>query len=199
MQYDLVLKPDFTTLSVVYLFRMKVLEFAFLVGKLKELKRTGWKRHKVPLPESVAEHSYRVAMLAMVLARQAKVDELKAIKMALVHDLAEVEVGDVIKMIGSKTLPNVEQQYDKEREAMRGISETIGKEELLSLYDEYNDTSSPVGRFVKQLDKLEVAIQAYEYETKTKIALTEFYETAREKVHDNFLKDILNEIFKLRK
>ncbi len=178
---------------------MKVLHLAFLIGKLKELKRTGWIRHKVPTPESVAEHSYRVAILAMALARDAHVDELKAIKMALVHDLAEVEVGDVIKMIGSKTLPNVSAQYDKERAAMKDISNNIGNPELLALYDEYNDASSPVGKFVKQLDKLEVAIQAYEYEVKTKIDLAEFYETAKEKVHDDWIRDILNELLTLKK
>ena len=78
---------------------MRILDFALLAGKLKELKRAGWIRHHVPLPESVAEHSYRVAMLAMVLAKRANVDELTAIKIALVHDLAEVEVGDGIRRV----------------------------------------------------------------------------------------------------
>lgn len=45
-----------------------------IVGKLKQLKRSGWVRNNIPDPETVAEHSFRVAMLAMLWAPEAGVD-----------------------------------------------------------------------------------------------------------------------------
>jgi len=55
------------------------------VGKSKRLLRSGWIREKVNDPESVAEHSFRVGVLAMVLSDAIKVDKDKLIKMALLH------------------------------------------------------------------------------------------------------------------
>jgi putative hydrolases of HD superfamily len=56
-------------------------------GKLKELKRTGWVESEVSDPESVADHSYRVALLTMVLSDKEGLDTLKAVRISLLHDL----------------------------------------------------------------------------------------------------------------
>ncbi len=64
-----------------------LIKFAKIVGKLKRLKRTGWVKNNIIDPESVAEHSFRLAVLTMVLAPKVGVDQLKTTKMALIHDL----------------------------------------------------------------------------------------------------------------
>lgn len=62
------------------------------VVKCKRLKRTGWVKSQIPDPETVAEHSFRVSLLAMILAPQFKVDQTKVTKMALIHDLGELRL-----------------------------------------------------------------------------------------------------------
>src|SRR5437868_15393470 len=69
-------------------------ELADAAGKLKEVRRKGWVDRGVPDAESVADHSYRVAVLAWAVARQRGLDASRALLIGLVHDLAEAEVGD---------------------------------------------------------------------------------------------------------
>jgi 5'-deoxynucleotidase YfbR-like HD superfamily hydrolase len=176
---------------------MKLLQFAENVGKLKNVKRTGWLNHKIPNPESVAEHSYRMAMLAMVLAPTMSVDQGKVIMMSLIHDLGEVETGD---LVGS--VKNVEQHKTKyviERRALVGILSLGNAENFISLYDEYVENKTKEAQFVKQIDKLETAIQAYEYEKKYNMNLQEFFEYAESRVHDPIFIDALAQITALRK
>lgn len=65
-------------------------------------KRTGWLKAGVPRVESVADHSYRAALLALVLP-ESGVDRVRCMKMALVHDLAESIVGDITPSCGVST------------------------------------------------------------------------------------------------
>src|SRR5688572_1987599 len=73
---------------------MALAALADAAGKLKRVRRKGWVDRGVPDAESVADHSYRLALLAWAVARQRGLDADRALKMALFHDLAEAEVGD---------------------------------------------------------------------------------------------------------
>src|SRR4030043_278946 len=73
----------------------EIIEFSKLVGKLKKTQRTGWvTRIGIEKPESVADHSFRTAILAMIIADMEKLDTEKVIRMALLHDLQEIVMGD---------------------------------------------------------------------------------------------------------
>ena len=61
---------------------------------LKELDRSGWKRVGVENPESVAAHTWGMCWLILVLAPH-EIDQLRALKLAIIHDLAEARVGDI--------------------------------------------------------------------------------------------------------
>ncbi len=180
---------------------MNITEFNKFIGILKTVKRTGWVNNKIPHPESVAEHSFRTGILAMLLAKEMNVDALKSIKMALIHDVGESIIGDIV--IGKQGTPPsfVQAKRAKERDAIKRIFSSIGNagKEYVKLFDEYEENKSPEARFVKQLDKLEMAIQAYEYENKYGLDLEEFYESARIKIKDNKLVAILNGLVKMRK
>ena len=177
---------------------MKIVDFALIAGKLKSLKRTGWVRNNIPQPESVADHSFRTALLAMVLAPKIGTDTEKAVKMALIHDLGEAKIGDIVTVKANKILPNLTSKLKKERKAMQEILSLLDQEEYLKLFDEYEENRTKEARFIKQLDKLEMVIQAYEYEKKYKVNLDEFFEYT-EKVVDNVkLKQVLKDIEKLR-
>ena|SRR3989344_5153051 len=90
-----------------------LMKFIFDVGKLKETKRTGWIVQGIKNPESVAEHTYRVAMICMVLAKKFKLNENKLLKMSLIHDLAEELVGDIVLEKGNKKVSNTKTNLSK--------------------------------------------------------------------------------------
>ena len=131
---------------------------------LKLSKRTGWFHHGVPAPESIADHMYRMAMLAM-LVTYAELDVRKCVMMALVHDLAEAQVGDLTPMC----------QVDKEEKTRREhaaieyltrnlLADTPAAQQIRALWDEYEARATPEARLVKDLDCFELCLQTYEYE-----------------------------------
>ncbi|KAH9504428.1 HD domain-containing protein 2 [Bulinus truncatus] len=141
----------------------KFFEFMKLIGQLKQVERTGWVRKGVKNPESVAEHSYRMAMAAFALPPSSSLDKDKCIKMALVHDMAESIVGDLTPWCGVSK----EEKREREKEATTHITSLVSEEagkEMYQLWMEYENQSSPEAKFVKDLDKFEMLVQAYEYE-----------------------------------
>ena len=74
--------------------KMDLVKFFETVGRLKLEKRKGWVDRGVKDAESVADHSMRLSVMALVLAKKLGLDECKAVKMAVVHDLPEAIVGD---------------------------------------------------------------------------------------------------------
>lgn len=178
---------------------MNLLDFALTIGKLKKLRRTGWVRYGIPDSESVAEHIFRLATLTMFLANMVGVDSDKSLKMALIHDLGEATIGDIVTRRGKKLLPNTKQKQEDERAALEAILSLVDAQEYTALFDEYEGQQTKEAKFVYQLDKLEMAIQAYEYEKEHGVNLEEFFESAHSVIHDNNLLDILSEIEKLRK
>ena len=71
------------------------IDFLRTVGRLKELKRTGWVNNNIEKPESVADHMYRMSM-ASFLITDPGIDKNRLMRIAIVHDLAESIVGDIV-------------------------------------------------------------------------------------------------------
>jgi len=141
--------------------RMDILAICGILGKLKHLKRTGWVQHQVPEPETVASHMYRMAMLAQLLPPP--IDHGRCIKMALAHDMGEAIVGDLTPSCGIGEA----EKFDREMKAMNEIAllvpGAIGSE-WRELWLEYEAGATAEALAVKQLDKLDMIVQAFEYE-----------------------------------
>lgn len=176
----------------------KLLQFTNIVGKLKRLKRAGWVKYKVKNPETVAEHSFRLAILTMILAPKFKVDQLKAVKMALIHDIGETEIGDIITFDGTKETANLKDKIEAEKVALKNIFSIIQGNEYIALFNEFEEKKTKEAKLVKQLDKLEMAIQALEYESEQKLNLESFFTNSKMSIEDVYLKRILDELYKLR-
>ncbi|CAM9255809.1 unnamed protein product [Choristocarpus tenellus] len=95
------------------------LAFLRVVGKLKELKRTGWVHRGVALPESVSDHMYRMAA-ASFLITDPTLDRSRIMKLAVVHDLAEALAGDIAPHQGVS-------KEDKRRLEEQALEEICGK------------------------------------------------------------------------
>jgi putative hydrolase of HD superfamily len=139
---------------------------------LKELKRAGWVRVGIPDPESVAAHSWGVALLAL-LRCPPEFDRGKLLAMAVLHDLAEVRVGDLTPNDG---VPR-EEKHARERAAMHAM--LAHRPDLLALWEEAEACATPEARFLKALDRAEMGLQALRYMTHG-IDVSEFRTSAAE-------------------
>jgi len=139
----------------------KLVEFFLEIGMLKKIKRSGWLRKKIPNPESVADHSFRTAIIAMIMGETLNIDVFKLVKMALIHDLAEVQSGDITPYDGIKK----EKKRILEEKALRQMLDGISsRQDLLDLWLEYEEQKSKEAKILKNIDRLEMAISALEYQ-----------------------------------
>jgi len=155
--------------------------FNFLryAGRLKHLDRAGWVRKGVKRPESVASHSYRVALCAFAIKNE-DIDRLWCMKMALVHDLAEAIVGDITPEDGvSDGVKHAQEQAALSR-IVEGLDDATA-EEISELWKEYAAASTEEARYVKDFDKFDMILQATEYEEEQGMVLEEFFESTRGK------------------
>lgn len=162
-------------------------EFARLVGRLKVTPRTGWVRQGVPKWESVADHSWRVAALSLLLPSN-DVDLNKCIAMGVLHDIAESLTGDICP--GDNVSKGEKQR--RESEALDALSSklsqatvatgtedsnrTTASEQLVALMHEYETRESNEAIGVKDLDLLDMIIQADEYEERFGLDLSDFFD-----------------------
>jgi putative hydrolase of HD superfamily len=157
----------------------KLLDFLLVVGTLKTQKRTGWVNHNVALPESISDHMYRLSVMGLVL-RDPAVDRHKTALVGLVHDLAEAVVGDI-----TPTDVSGVSKADKHALEVAGLDALLSnfnaapvvRADVRALWYEYERPRGAEGKVMKQLDKLEMVIQAYEYELQQRIRLDAFFES----------------------
>ena len=171
-------------------------EFFFQIAGLKKLPRSGWKiKLGLDDSESVAEHSYMMSVMSMVLADMKSLNSEKVIKMSILHDWAESKIGDF--------MPD-EIGYDKKSElenyAMTEILELLPQKiqsDYQDMWNEFLVRNTPEARLVHELDKLEMALQAKIYETDIDPEkLTPFIISAVEQIMDPDVKKILMDILK---
>ncbi len=178
---------------------MNILHLAFQVGLSKKMKRTGWVMHKVKEPESVAEHCFRVNVLAMTLAPYLDVNQEKLIKMSIIHDLGETATGDLVVQKGAKVDLKKRKKKEKiEKEAIRQI--LFGFEEDYSkLFQEMIERKTKEAVCFWEIDILERTIQAYEYEKSQGKNLSDFFDSAQSHIKTPLLKQTVQDLMKMRK
>ena len=145
---------------------MDTQKFLEIAARLKSVKRTGWVERGVEGAESVADHSWMMALMCMVLPFEG--DRDKAVKMALVHDIAEAEVGDIITKENwpAKGTMNEKDKTSLERKAIKKLASLLDAEtakEVQSLWDEFEEGKTREASFVRDIDIAECLIQAYRY------------------------------------
>ena len=172
-----------------------ILNFFKTAANLKKISRQGWV-DKISLnnPESVADHTYSMAVMSMVISDLQNYDSEKILKMVLLHDLAESKTGDF-------TPEQIDKNEKKklENNAFYEIIETLPdfiREEYLKIWKEYQENASLESGIVHQIDKLEMALQAkiYEKEGYSQDKLESFFESAKIEITDPKLKELFTKI-----
>ncbi|KAI4357899.1 hypothetical protein L6164_001816 [Bauhinia variegata] len=176
-----------------------VVDFLTLCNRLKTTKRKGWINHGIKGPESIADHMYRMALMALIAGDLPGLNRERCIKIAIVHDIAEAIVGDITPSDG---VPKAEKSR-MEQEALDGMCKVLGggmrAEEIKELWREYENNSSLEAKLVKDFDKVEMILQALEYETEHGKVLDEFYLSTAGKFQTEIGKSWAAEIISRRK
>jgi putative hydrolase of HD superfamily len=148
---------------------------------LKRIPRTGWLLRGVTDAESVADHSWGVALVALILLEgiDHPLDREKVLTIALLHDLPERVLSDIPSPAGRYFPPGVKRQAEEAvlAEMVAGLPTA---DRLLAWWREYEDGSSPEGRLVRDADRLDMLFQARHYEASGGARLEEFWETQRD-------------------
>ncbi|KAK4415131.1 5'-deoxynucleotidase HDDC2 [Sesamum alatum] len=175
------------------------IDFLTLCHRLKTTKRAGWVRREVQEPESIADHMYRMGLMALIASDIPGVNRDKCIKMAIVHDIAEAIVGDITPADG---IPK-EEKSRREQEALKSMCELLGggarAKEIHDLWMEYEDNSSMEAKVVKDFDKVEMILQALEYENDQGNDLEEFFESTAGKFQTDLGKAWASEVASRRR
>ncbi|PIP07232.1 MAG: phosphohydrolase [Syntrophobacterales bacterium CG_4_8_14_3_um_filter_49_14] len=134
-----------------------IVDFLFEVGMLKKTPRTGYQFFGSG-SESVAEHILRTIFIGYTLCKlEADVDELKVLKICLVHDLPEARTGDMNYV--SKKYVTVH-----EEKAIRELTETLFfGEDIKSAIDEFNERKTKESLLAHDADQLALILQLKEY------------------------------------
>ncbi|WP_380681587.1 HD domain-containing protein [Salinigranum sp. GCM10025319] len=131
--------------------------------ELKDERRTGWQLRGVDDPESVAAHTWGVGLLCLAFAEDAGVDSDRALRLAVVHDLAEARTGDAPTRADPADEPiTAEEKERRERAAMADLAgpfPAIGE-----AWAAYERRDTPEARFVKDMDLVDMCLQALVYE-----------------------------------
>ena len=142
----------------------ETVKFYALCNKLKNTIRTGWgiwniKRDRV---ESVADHVYGTQMLAIAIYYQFNynLDLRKILYMLAIHELEEIVIGDLVFC----QISNEEKEIEGMKACENILKDILGKDEILSLVNEFNAKETKEAKFAYHCDKLEADLQAKLYD-----------------------------------
>lgn len=137
-----------------------VVGFGYELGVLKRVRRAGWWHVGVQDPESVAEHSLRVAQLAALIAAEEGGDPARAAYLGMWHDSQETRIGDIphsarpyVEVVGNERITE-DQIAGLPEKAAASVREAVREYEALETIE---------ARCAKDADRLECLMQAVEY------------------------------------
>lgn len=177
-----------------------LIETYLQLNQLKQLYRQGWLRRGLPAEkcETVADHIYGMVMIAWWIADLyfPQLDRERLIRMVLAHELGEIYTGDLVP--ADNIDPN--QKHYLEREAFqRVVNKLPGGVEYLALWEDFEAGQSPEAQLARQIDRLEMGLQAFVYEQQGWGNMTEFYQSTEDALADPTLQEIFHQLMTLRR
>lgn len=175
-----------------------VISFYMQYNHLKNIYRQGWLKVRIGLEhkekcESVAEHSFSMALLAITIIEKYKLSYnlLKCIKMCIIHELGEIYAGDYTPYDNITK----EEKHIEEKEAIQKVLKPLDFDnDFMDLWEEFEKRETKEAKFVKNLDELEFILQASAYG----LDASSFKRTISN-ITDEHCKEILNSLIDLTK
>jgi len=183
----------------------RLVDFFRSTNALKSLPRMGWLFAGVAQPESLADHTCLVAIYTLFLVEAVNADPAaeglerpldveRALSLALIHDLAESVLTDLPKRSAAVLGAEVKHAAE-ERIVVDLLADLPGGARYVALWQEYDAGSTPEARLVKDVDKLEMVVQAIRYSQRGHTNLHEFCagHTWRYAVSQALFKELMTE------
>jgi putative hydrolase of HD superfamily len=155
-----------------------IAKYLYEIGQLKHQKRTGWWRMGVRDPESVAEHSYRTAVIGYILASLEQANPEKTAALCLFHDTAETRIGD-LHWVTKRYLRVKEGEQVAFNEQTEQLPQDIA-DKVRALVGEFEERSSRESLLAREADLLECLLQSREYEMQGYTKAAEWARICRE-------------------
>jgi putative hydrolase of HD superfamily len=159
------------------------------------VQRQGWiDKLSIKNSESVADHTYSMAIIGMVLSDSQKYNTEKILKMILIHDLAESITGDFTPEQKSKEEKTILENKAIEK-ILTLLPENLQKQ-YSHLWNEYQKNDSEEANFVHQIDKFEMALQAkiYSKQNKSLGDYLPFFDSAQKEIKDQNLLNLFKQL-----
>lgn len=154
---------------------MKIIDVFYKILRLKSLFRQGWLKRGIDKSkcETVADHTFGTAMISWLLAHEylPKLNEVKVLKLALIHEMGEILVGDITPVDGVSEADKYNLEMNAVKEIFAGLKDA---DYWIELWQEFEAEASPESRFVKIMDRVEMGLQANWYEVESGLELREF-------------------------
>ncbi len=170
------------------------MDFLKIAANLKTIPRQGWiDKISIKHPESVADHTFSMAIIGMLLSDSNKYDTEKILRMILLHDLAESITGDFTPEAKSK-----DEKLLLENLTFKKILENLPESlqnQYFTIWDEFQKNESSEANFVHQLDKFEMVLQAKIYsKTNSEKDFSVFFNSAKKEIKDPNLLKLFNQL-----
>lgn len=138
---------------------LKQIDFIKEIDKIKFLQRRT-KLFNSDRHENDAEHSWHLAMMAIVLSGYSneEIDLLKVLKMVLIHDIVEIDAGDIFIYDQNKNHINTDEEL-KAAKRIFGILPQEQAAEFIAIWTEFEEGSSNKAKFARAMDRLEPLLQ----------------------------------------
>ncbi len=187
--------------------REKIFKLFEHFERLKSTPRTGFGYFGLKNAESVAEHSYMVSFITLILANLLKeqgedIDVEKAISMAILHEAGEVLIGDLHKKardyIGNDVVEKAEE--DAAGDLFSLLPDQL-KKKILDTYLEFNERSTKEALLVSSIDKFELLFYVYLLEKRGQGNLEDFFEHKgnMDMIKNAFVRSFMEDLLNLRK
>lgn len=137
----------------------KQIAFIKEIDKIKYIQRRS-KLFNSDRRENDAEHSWHLAMMAIVMAEHSNnsIDLLKVLKMVLIHDIVEIDAGDTFIYDTTKKHANIDEEHIAAKRIF-GLLPQEQAEELLALWEEFEEGETDEAKFAKTMDRFEPLLQ----------------------------------------
>ena len=138
---------------------LQQIEFIKEIDKLKYIQRKT-KLFNSDRSENDAEHSWHLAMMAVILSEHAntKVDLLKVVKMVLIHDIVEIDAGDTFIYDTQKNHTNTDEELLAAKRIF-GLLPAEQTAEFIAIWEEFETGETDEAKFAKSMDRLEPLLQ----------------------------------------